>query len=108
MLALRRHRRFHRLRSVDPKTKTGETTLGDLLSPDQTPTSESEWVALVRSVAANDQIALRKLFERANRIVFTLAMRITGTREMAEEVTLDVFQDVWSRAAKYDPADGTV
>ena len=35
-------------------------------------------------------------------------MRITGNRETAEEVTLDVFHDVWRRASAYDPAGGSV
>jgi RNA polymerase sigma-70 factor (ECF subfamily) len=35
-------------------------------------------------------------------------MRITNDRQTAEEVTLDVFHEVWQRAPKYDPADGSV
>jgi RNA polymerase sigma-70 factor (ECF subfamily) len=62
----------------------------------------------VRAVAGGDQLALHALYERANRPVFTLAVRLTGGREAAEEVTLDVFHDVWRRASGYDPANGTV
>ncbi len=69
---------------------------------------EEEWAALVRSVAAGDQPALHGLYERARRPVFTLAARITGSCETAEEVTLDVFLDIWRRAWSYDPANGTV
>jgi RNA polymerase sigma-70 factor (ECF subfamily) len=69
---------------------------------------EEEWAALVRSTAAGDQSALHGLYERARRPVFTLAVRITGNRETAEEVTLDVFLDIWRRAGSYDPANGTV
>src|SRR5258708_7685344 len=35
-------------------------------------------------------------------------MRITANGETAEEVTIDVFHDVWRRAARYDAANGTV
>ncbi|MGQ0545722.1 MAG: sigma-70 family RNA polymerase sigma factor [Betaproteobacteria bacterium] len=70
--------------------------------------SEREWVALVRSVAAGDQLALHALYERAHRPVFTLSMRIAGSRETAEELTLDVFHDLWRRAPAYDAANGTV
>jgi RNA polymerase sigma-70 factor (ECF subfamily) len=35
-------------------------------------------------------------------------MRITRNRETAEELTVDVFHDVWRRAQGYDPANGTV
>jgi RNA polymerase sigma-70 factor (ECF subfamily) len=44
----------------------------------------------------------------SHRFVFTLVMRITASRETAEEVTLDVFHDVWWHASGYDAANGTV
>ena len=69
---------------------------------------EQDWAALVRSIAAGDQMALHALYERAHRPVFTLLMRITANRESAEELTLDVFHDVWRRASRYDAEHGTV
>jgi RNA polymerase sigma-70 factor, ECF subfamily len=85
-------------------------TLGDVLYADQAKTLvlEKDWLGLVQSIAAGDQGALHALYERTHRIVFTLAMRITNNRETAEEVTLDVFHDVWRRASAYDAANGTV
>lgn len=85
-------------------------TLGELLyaDPDQDRVSERDWVALVASIAAGDQAALRAVYERMHRLVFTLTMRITGNRQAAEEVMLDVFHDVWRRASSYDPQGGTV
>jgi RNA polymerase sigma-70 factor (ECF subfamily) len=84
--------------------------LGDLLYADtaKTPVSEADWVGLVRSIAAGDQRALHALYERTHRIVFTLIVRITHSRETAEEVTLDVFHEVWRRASTYDASGGTV
>ena len=70
--------------------------------------SEKDWFRLVQSIAARDQLALHSLYERTHRIVFTLIVRITNSRETAEEVTLDVFHDVWRRASTYDPANGSV
>ena len=66
-----------------------ERTLGDLLYADKpkAPTSEREWVALVRSMARGDQQALHALYERTHRIVFTLMLRMTNSRETAEELT---------------------
>jgi RNA polymerase sigma-70 factor (ECF subfamily) len=85
-------------------------TLGDLLYAGRFDTSipEPDWVRLVDSIAAGDQQALRALYERTHRIVFTLVMRICGNREMAEELTLDVFHDVWRRSGQYDPKGGSV
>jgi RNA polymerase sigma-70 factor, ECF subfamily len=70
--------------------------------------SEKEWVRRVRSIAGGDQLALHELYTQTHQIVFTLIVRITRNRETAEELTLDVFHDVWRRAATYDPANGTV
>jgi RNA polymerase sigma-70 factor (ECF subfamily) len=70
--------------------------------------AEHDWAALVRSIAAGDQVALHTIYEMAHRPVFTLIMRITASRETAEELTVDVFHDVWRRAARYDAANGTV
>ena len=85
-------------------------TLGDLLYADKAKVrvSEEDWVMLIRAVAGGDQLALHSLYERTHRIVFTLIVRITNNRETAEEVTLDVFHDVWRRASSYDPAGGSV
>jgi len=85
-------------------------TLGDVLYADKSKSSvsENDWVGLVQSIAAGDQHALHALYERTHRIVFTLIMRITSNRETAEELTLDVFYDVWRRASRYDARDGTV
>ncbi|HET7342490.1 MAG TPA: sigma-70 family RNA polymerase sigma factor [Methylomirabilota bacterium] len=85
-------------------------TLGDLLYADTAsiPVPEKEWAGLVQAIAAGDQQALYALYERTHRLVFTLSLRITSSRETADEVVLDVFHDVWRRAATYDPAAGSV
>jgi RNA polymerase sigma-70 factor, ECF subfamily len=85
------------------------STLGDLLYADRSRTiPEDDWVQLVQAIAAGDQQALRALYERTHRLVFTLAIRMCGNRESAEEITLDVFHDVWRRSRDYDPAGGSV
>jgi RNA polymerase sigma-70 factor (ECF subfamily) len=85
------------------------TTLGDVLyANSKAPVPEQDWATLVQSIAAGDQLALHALYEMAHRLVFTLIMRITANRETAEELTIDVFHDVWRRASHYDAANGTV
>jgi RNA polymerase sigma-70 factor, ECF subfamily len=86
------------------------TTLGDVLYADRSGATipEDDWVRVVQSIASGDQRALRDLYERSHRLVFTLAMRICSSREIAEEIMLDVFHDVWRRSAEYDPKDGSV
>ena len=85
-------------------------TLGDILYADRAKVRapEEDWVQLVRAIAAGDQAALHSLYEWTRRLVFTLAVRIIANRESAEEVTIDVFHDVWRKASAYDPVDGPV
>lgn len=95
--------------AADGRAQDPPGTLGDVLyAKSGVPTPEQDWSRLVQSIAAGDQLALHALYERAHRIVFTLVMRLTANRESAEQVTLDVFLDVWRRARSYDPANGTV
>jgi len=72
------------------------------------PVQEDEWAALVMAIAEGDQGALRELYEHTHRIVFTLIVRIVKAPATAEEVTLDVYHDVWQRSAAYDRTRGTV
>lgn len=84
-------------------------TLGDVLyAKSKAGVSEQHWATLVRSIAAGDQRALHALYEMSHRIVFTLMMRLTANRETAEELTVDLFHDVWRGAARYEAANGTV
>jgi RNA polymerase sigma-70 factor (ECF subfamily) len=89
-----------------PATKT----LGDILYTDESKirVSEDEWLRLIQAVAGGNQGALHSLYEQTYRIVFTLIVRIIMNRETAEEVTLDVFYDVWRKASTYDPSNGSV
>ena len=85
-------------------------TLGDLLYGGKAPpqATETDWVALVRATGTGDQRAFRELYQRTNRIAFTLIMRIVGDKCTAEEVTLDLFHDVWRRASAYEVSGGSV
>ena len=86
-------------------------TLGDVLYRDgaaDEALAERDWIVLVNYVAAGNQRALRQLFERTHRLVFSLIARITNSREVAEDLTIEVFSDLWRRARAYDPAEGTV
>ena len=91
------------------RTDKRPATLGDVLyAKSKAPVPEQAWATLVQLIAAGDQLALHTLYEMAHRLVFTLIMRITANRETAEELTIDVFHDVWRQASRYDAANGTV
>jgi RNA polymerase sigma-70 factor (ECF subfamily) len=57
--------------------------------------------ALIRLIAQSQQQALAQLYDRYNRLIFSLALAIVNDRETAEEITLDVFMRVWQKAGTY-------
>jgi RNA polymerase sigma factor (sigma-70 family) len=93
-----------------PQQSSSRSTLGDVLyaGPAQPLVPEKDWIDLVRSTAAGDYLALRDLYERTHRVVFTLIMRTISNRAIAEDLTLDVYHDVWQRASRFDGANATV
>ena len=52
--------------------------------------------------------AISELYDRYGRLVFSLAVRIVGDAAVAEEVTQDVFVQVWNKAASFHPDSGKV
>lgn len=85
-------------------------TLGELLYADSSVAriSEKDWLALVRAIAAGDEAALRVLYEKTYAVVFTYLIRLTGDRELTDELILDVYQDIWCEAPLFNGADGPV
>jgi RNA polymerase sigma-70 factor (ECF subfamily) len=69
---------------------------------------ERSWSALVVQVAEGNEPALTRLYDVTNRIVYGLALRILGDSSTAEDVTLEVYLQVWRIARTYDPGRGTV
>ena len=60
-------------------------------------------VALIERMAKGHSEALSELYDRHNRLIFSVALAIVGDRATAEEITLDVFVLVWKRAGTYRP-----
>lgn len=70
--------------------------------------SQEELAFLVRAVAAGDHGAMAGLYDSTQRFVFTLIARLVRDRSTAEEVTLDVYLQVWRKAASYTSERGKV
>ena len=68
---------------------------------------EQEWAGLLARIAAGDQSALAEFYDASSAKVFGLAMKILADRTAAEEVTMDVYTQVWRRASSYDAERGT-
>src|SRR3972149_832694 len=60
-----------------------------------------EDAALIALVIKRDQAALAALYDRYSRLVYSVAIRIVGQRQLAEEITLDAFQNVWQAASSF-------
>jgi RNA polymerase sigma-70 factor (ECF subfamily) len=56
---------------------------------------------LISLIAQAHEAALTQLYDRYNRLVFSLALAIVNDRATAEEITLDVFMRVWQKAGTY-------
>jgi RNA polymerase sigma-70 factor (ECF subfamily) len=59
---------------------------------------------LVKQILRRDERALGAVYDRYGRLVYTIALRITGDREAAEEVVQDVFQAVWQGVSSFQPS----
>lgn len=66
------------------------------------------WVDWISQVARGDEYALASFYEASSRLVYGLAFRLLGDASAAQEVTLDVYMQVWRRAKRFDSARGRV
>jgi RNA polymerase sigma-70 factor, ECF subfamily len=53
------------------------------------------------------EVALSKLYDRYNRTVFGVGLKILGDRSMAEELVQEVFLKVWRSSSTFDPSRGS-
>jgi RNA polymerase sigma-70 factor (ECF subfamily) len=63
---------------------------------------------LAAALMARDAGALEELYDRYGRIAFSLAVRIVGSPETAEEVVQEAFLSVWNGATTYQAGRGAV
>jgi RNA polymerase sigma-70 factor (ECF subfamily) len=62
---------------------------------------------LIVRVLRRDEAALGAIYDRYHRVLYAIALRITGDRWVAEEVIQDVFHAVWRAAGGFLP-DGNL
>ena len=67
---------------------------------------DGEDVELVQRIAEGDPEALRELYGLYGKIVFGMAYRVLGDRQLAEDCTQDVFVALWRGARSYDAEAG--
>jgi len=71
------------------------------------PDIEHELRELINKISRGCESALGKLYDRMIAQVFGLALKILRSQSEADEVTIDVFKQIWDRAYDYTPDRGT-
>jgi RNA polymerase sigma-70 factor (ECF subfamily) len=70
--------------------------------------NDSRWRGYLDAMQSGQTEALAQLYDETSSIVFGLALRILRNSQDAEEVVLDVYQQIWTSRRIYDAARGTV
>lgn len=63
---------------------------------------------LLQLITQGRETALAELYDRYGRLVYSVAYRIVGSSQTAEEVTLDVFTRAWKKGHTYDDSKSKV
>ena len=69
---------------------------------------EAAWSNYVRRCAESDQSALGSLYDESSRHVYGVVLSVLRDVSDAEEITLDVYSQVWRSAALYSAQRGSV
>jgi len=69
--------------------------------------SHAEDILLMGRVAARDQQAFARLFDRHSPVVLGVLTRLLGDRALAEEILQEAFLQAWQQADRYQPALAT-
>lgn len=64
--------------------------------------------ALIGAIARGAVWAMEPLYQRYNRILYSLAYRMVSDHQIAEDLLQDAFLSVWRRADSYSPQAGAV
>ncbi len=65
------------------------------------------WAECIQRAGRGEQQGLADLYDQTNRLVYGVALRIAGNPADAEEITLDVFSQVWRLAKGYTSERGS-
>jgi RNA polymerase sigma-70 factor (ECF subfamily) len=64
--------------------------------------------ALMRRIAGGDETALAAAYDRYARLVYSVAFRVLRSADLAEEVSQDIFYQLWRTASVFNPSRGSL
>jgi RNA polymerase sigma-70 factor (ECF subfamily) len=77
------------------------------LVPDPEVADDLSIESLLRDVAEGDRAAFAEVYDRISSRVLGLVIRVLRDRAQSEEVTQEVFLEIWQQAAKFDANRGS-
>ena len=83
----------------------GRLALVEAVLPD--PAQDLSIESLLRDVAAGDRTAFAEVYDRISSRVMGLVTRLLRDRAQSEEVTQEVFLEIWQQAGKFDANKGS-
>ncbi|WP_019927313.1 ECF RNA polymerase sigma factor SigK [Nocardia sp. BMG111209] len=86
----------------DDGVSSASRQLVSVAEPEADETSSARMAELLAAVADGDRDAFTVLYRRTSHRVFGLALRTVRNRATAEEITQEVYLQVWSLAGRYD------
>ena len=69
--------------------------------------TSADLAELLRRSARGDEAAFADLYDATSRRLFGLVLRIVRDHAMSEEVTQEVYLDVWRQSSRFDPDRGS-
>jgi RNA polymerase sigma-70 factor (ECF subfamily) len=92
----------------DGKVSSSDRRLGDESTTTMMELSAASDATLVVAIGRWNDSALAEVYRRHGGTVHALAQRILGPGGRADDVTQDVFVELWRRPERYDPSRGSL
>ena len=78
----------------------------DLSAKNEFSAQDQELGNLIANIAQGNEEAIGLLYDQTSSYVYGLAFRVLNDSTMAEEVTMDVYMQVWRQAKRFDQTRG--
>ncbi len=85
-----------------------QQTNGRTENPSRSQAWDQKLAALIQRIDDGDQLAFNTFYYATRTLVYSLALRIVRDRAAAEDVTIEVYMQVYQQAGRFDPTRGTV